>query len=118
MKTLGYLSVLAAAGALGAAVILACSNPAVSITPAVPKPPESTPPQGVLTLVYGTNNRIEVTRGSPLTVTPTLPPRAAKDEVQCRRCPQLAQHPPRLRCNFSRRPADTRGIQLRRPPRG
>ena len=88
MKAPGYLSALAAAGALGAAVILACSNPAVSTLtptappppsePAAPKPPEPTPPQGTLTLVYGTNNRIQVTRGDHLTVIPTLTPRAAK----------------------------------------
>ena len=102
MKTPGYLSALAAAGALGAAVILACSNPVVSTPPAVPppsepavpKPPEPTPPQGALTLVYGTNNRIEVTRGSPLTVTPTLPPRAAKVKYSAEGAPNwLNIHP-------------------------
>ena len=33
MRALGYLSALAAAGALGAAVILACSNPTPAVSP-------------------------------------------------------------------------------------
>ena len=89
MKALGYLSALAAAGALGAAVLLACSNPAV-VTP--PNPP--TPPQGALTLVYGTNNRIEVIKGNHLTVIPTLTPRAAKVKYSTEGAPDwLNIHP-------------------------
>ena len=102
MKTPGYLSALAAAGALGAAVILACSNPVVSTPPAVPppsepavpKPPEPTPPQGALTLVYGTNNRIKVTKGKHLMVPPTLTPRAAKVKYSAEGAPDwLNIHP-------------------------
>ena len=100
MKALRYLSTLAAAGALGAAVILACSNPAVSPNPAVPTPPaapkspEPTQPQGPLTLVYGTNNRIQVTRGSLLKVSPTLTPRAAKVKYSTEGAPDwLNIHP-------------------------
>ena len=95
MKPLGYLSALAAAGVLGAAVILACSNPAVSTPPAVPTPPEpATPPQGALTLVYGTNNRIEVTKGKHLMVPPTLTPRAAKVKYSAEGAPDwLNIHP-------------------------
>ena len=78
---------LAAAGALGAAVILACSNPAVSTTP-------EASPQGTLTLVYGTNNRIQVTRGSRLKVPPTLTPRAAKVKYSTEGAPDwLNIHP-------------------------
>ena len=100
MKALGYLFALAAAGALGAAVILACSNPAVSTPavstpPAVPTPPEpATPPQGALTLVYGTNNRIKVTKGKHLRVPPTLTPRAAKVKYSAEGAPDwLNIHP-------------------------
>ena len=96
MKALGYLS------ALAAAVILACSNPAGPTPqavpppsePAVPKPPELPPPRGALTLVYGTNNRIQVTRGSRLAVRPTLTPRAAKVKYSTEGAPDwLNIHP-------------------------
>ena len=94
MKPPGYLSALAAAGALGAAVILACSNPSVATPTAVPKPPGPTPPQGALTLVYGTNNRIEVTKGRHLRVPPTLTPRAAKVKYSVEGAPDwLNIHP-------------------------
>ena len=94
MKALGYLFALAAAGALGAGGRLACANPAVSTPTAVPKPPEPTPPQGPLTLVYGTNNRIQVTRGNHLTVIPTLTPRAAKVKYRTEGAPHwLNIHP-------------------------
>ena len=45
-KALGYLSALAAAGALGAAVILACSNPATPkpLEPTTSNPPPKPPP--------------------------------------------------------------------------
>ena len=45
-KAMGYLSALAAAGALGAAVILACSNPATPkpLEPTTSNPPPKPPP--------------------------------------------------------------------------
>ena len=89
MKPLGYLSTLAAAGALGAAVLLACSNPAVSTTPNT-----STPPQGALTLVYGINNKIEITKGNDLKVVPKLTPRGTKVKYSSSGAPEwLNVHP-------------------------
>ena len=86
---------------------------------AVPKPPEPTPPQRALTLVYGTNNRIQVTRGSRLTVIPTLTPRAAKVKYSTEGAPDwLNIHPdlgiisadaPRIQGAFSS--ADSTGMR-------